>query len=106
VLVLAERAFRHRARRRAHTLEAAFEAIAVLRPDVVLLDTMGAPSDTTALHEIRARAPGVGVVVLSGYVNLMPLGGDADAYVAKGDDEGPLLEAIRQIARSGAPGIS
>jgi DNA-binding NarL/FixJ family response regulator len=90
----------------AHTLEAAFEAIAVLRPDVVLLDTMGAPSDTTALHEIRARAPGARVVVLSGYVNLMPLGGDADAYVAKGDDEGPLLEAIRLLARSGASGIS
>ena len=82
----------------AHTLEAALEAIAVLRPDVVLLDTMGAPSDTTALREIRARAPDARVVVLSGYVNLMPLGGDADAYVAKGDDEGPLLEAIRRVA--------
>jgi DNA-binding NarL/FixJ family response regulator len=82
----------------AHTLEAALEAIAVLRPEIVLLDTMGAPDDATALHEIRARAPGVRVVVLSGYVNLMPLAGDADAYVAKGDDDGPLLEAIRRVA--------
>jgi DNA-binding NarL/FixJ family response regulator len=82
----------------AHTLEAALEAIAVLRPEIVLLDTMGAPDDATALHEIRARAPGARVVVLSGYVNLMPLAGDADAYVAKGDDDGPLLEAIRKVA--------
>ena len=82
----------------AHTLDAAFEAVAVLRPDVVLLDTMGSPTDMTALHEIRARAPGARVVVLSGYVNLMPLDGDADAYVAKGDDEGLLLEAIRSVA--------
>ena len=82
----------------AHTLEAALEAIAVLRPDVVLLDTMGAPTDATALHEIRARAPGTRVVVLSGYVNLMPLAGDADAYVAKDDEDGPLLDAIRKVA--------
>ena len=82
----------------AHTIEAALEAVAVLRPDVVLLDTMGAPNDTTALNEIRARAPGARVIVLSGYVNLMPLDGDADAYVAKSDDEGPLLEAIREVA--------
>jgi DNA-binding NarL/FixJ family response regulator len=82
----------------AHALDAALEAVAVLRPDVVLLDTMGAPNDTTALREIRARAPGARVIVLSGYVNLMPLDGDADAYVAKGDDEGPLLEAIRKVA--------
>jgi DNA-binding NarL/FixJ family response regulator len=82
----------------AHTIDAALEAVAVLRPDVVLLDTMGAPSDDTALREIRARAPGARVIVLSGYVNLMPLGGDADAYVAKGDDEAALLETIRTVA--------
>ena len=82
----------------AHALDAALEAVAILRPDVVLLDTMGAPNDTTALREIRARAPGARVIVLSGYVNLMPLDGDADAYVAKGDDEGPLIAAIRSVA--------
>jgi DNA-binding NarL/FixJ family response regulator len=82
----------------AHTLDAAFEAVAVLRPDVVLLDTMGAPNDTAALHQIRARAPGTRVVVLLGYVNLMPLDGEADAYVAKGDDEIALVEAIRRVA--------
>jgi hypothetical protein len=30
----------------------------------------------------------------------MPLDGDADAYVAKGDDEGPLLDAIRNVVAS------
>jgi DNA-binding NarL/FixJ family response regulator len=84
----------------AHTVEAALEAITLLHPDVVLLDTMGSPTDLAALHDIRARAPGARVVVLSGYVNLMPLDGDADAYVAKGDDEGPLLDAIRSVVAS------
>ena len=41
------------------------------------------------------------MVVYSGYVRLMrpgQLGADADAYLEKGDDEGPLLEAIRSVA--------
>jgi DNA-binding NarL/FixJ family response regulator len=82
----------------AHSLEEAYATVAASRPDVVLLDTMGAPSDTSALKEIRTRVPQARVVVLSGYVNLKLLSGDADAYVAKGDDEGPLLEAIRGVA--------
>jgi DNA-binding NarL/FixJ family response regulator len=82
----------------AHSLEEAYATVAASRPDVVLLDTMGAPSDTTALNEIRVRVPEARVVVLSGYVNLNLLSGSADAYVAKGDDEGPLLEAIRGVA--------
>jgi len=82
----------------AHSLEEAYATVASTRPDVVLLDTMGAPSDTTALKEIRARVPAARVVVLSGYVNLKLLSGSADAYVAKGDDELPLLEAIRTVA--------
>jgi DNA-binding NarL/FixJ family response regulator len=82
----------------AHSLEEAYATVAASRPDVVLLDTMGAPSDTTALKQIRARVPQARVVVLSGYVNLKLLSGDADAYVPKSDDEGPLLEAIRRVA--------
>jgi DNA-binding NarL/FixJ family response regulator len=84
----------------AHSLEEAYAAVATVRPDVVLLDTMGAPSDTTALRELRSRAPNARIVVLSGYVNLMLLSGDADAYVAKGDDEGALVETIRAVARA------
>jgi DNA-binding NarL/FixJ family response regulator len=84
----------------AHSLEEAYATVAATRPDVVLLDTMGAPSDTSALKEIRTRVPQARVVVLSGYVNLKLLSGDADAYVAKGDDEAPLLDAIRRVVLS------
>jgi DNA-binding NarL/FixJ family response regulator len=84
----------------AHSLDEAYATVAASRPDVVLLDTMGAPSDTTPLKEIRSRVPHARIVVLSGYVNLNLLTGDADAYVAKGDDEGPLLDAIRGVATS------
>jgi DNA-binding NarL/FixJ family response regulator len=81
----------------AHSLEEAYATVAATHPDVVLLDTMGTPSDTSALAEIRSRVPEARIVVLSGYVNLQLLSGDADAYVAKGDDEGPLLDAIRAV---------
>lgn len=69
-------------------------------PDVVLLDTLGAPHDTALMEAIRARVPRARVIVYSGYVRLMELGGGADAYVAKGDDERELLAAIRRVAAS------
>jgi DNA-binding NarL/FixJ family response regulator len=84
----------------AHSLEEAYATVATAHPDVVLLDTMGTPSDTTALREFRSRVPNARIVVLSGYVNLLLLSGDADAYVAKGDDEGALVEIIRTVARA------
>ncbi len=64
---------------------------------------MGAPSDTTALQVIRTRVPRARVVVLSGYVNLNLLNGDADAYVAKGDDESALVDVIRNVAAGISP---
>jgi DNA-binding NarL/FixJ family response regulator len=82
----------------AHSLQDAYATVAASRPDVVLLDTMGAPTDTSPLDEIRARVPAARIIVLSGYVNLKLLSGDADAYVAKSDHEAPLLEAIRRVA--------
>ena len=42
------------------------------------------------------------MIVYSGYVRLMQegaLGHEADAYLEKGDDEGPLLDAIRFFVR-------
>ena len=80
----------------AHSLAEALATVAATRPDVVLLDTMGAPEDApAALRQIRARVPHARVVVCSGFVDLLPLGGDADAYVAKRDDETELVDAIR-----------
>jgi DNA-binding NarL/FixJ family response regulator len=86
----------------AHTAEAALAALPVARPDVVLLDTLGRPGDDSLLQAIRGVAPGVKVIVYSGYVRLMQdgaLGQSADGYLEKGDEEGPLLEAIRAVVK-------
>lgn len=84
----------------AHTAEEALATVAAAEPDVLLLDTMGAPTDTTLLHQIRERVPHARVIVLSGYVGMVPLDGGADAYVAKTDDESQLLAAIRAVLSS------
>jgi DNA-binding NarL/FixJ family response regulator len=87
---------------RAHNAAAALEALPAARPDVVLLDTLGKPGDDSLLNEIRGAVPGVKVIVYSGYVRLMQdgaLGRAADGYLEKGDDEGPLLEAIRAAVK-------
>lgn len=84
----------------AHTAESALDALARTEADVVLLDTLGRPGDDTLLRQIREVAPGVKVIVYSGYVRLMQegaLGQGADAYLEKGDDDGPLIEAIRAV---------
>jgi DNA-binding NarL/FixJ family response regulator len=86
----------------AHTADAALAALPAARADVVLLDTLGKPGDDTLLREIRAISPGVKVIVYSGYVRLMQdgaLGQSADGYLEKGDDEAPLLEAIRAVVK-------
>ena len=86
----------------AHTADAALAALPAARPDVVLLDTLGKPGDDSLLQAIRVAAPGVKVIVYSGYVRLMhegALGQSADGYLEKGDDEGPLLDAIRAVAK-------
>ena len=85
----------------AHSADAALAALADANADVVLLDTLGRPGDDTLLLAIREVAPDAKVIVYSGYVRLMQegaLGHEADAYLEKGDDEGPLLEAIRSVA--------
>ena len=84
----------------AHTAEGALEALPEVAPDVVLLDTLGRPGDDTLLLAVREAAPNARVIVYSGYVRLMQegaLGHEADAYLEKGDDEGPLIEAIRSV---------
>ena len=86
----------------AHTADAALAALPAVRPDVVLLDTLGRPGDDTLLQAIRAASPGAKVIVYSGYVRLMQegaLGQSADGYLEKGDDEGPLLDAIRAVVK-------
>jgi DNA-binding NarL/FixJ family response regulator len=87
----------------------AVSAIGPARPDVVLLDTMGSPGDTTLLRRIRSAAPQARVIVYSGYVSRLGedgLGAEADAYIEKSDDEAALVAMIRAVAatRRGGPG--
>ena len=86
----------------AHTAEDALAALPAARPDVVLLDTLGRPGDDALTLAIRAAAPQAKVIVYSGYVRLMQegaLGQTADGYLEKGDDDGPLLDAIRAVVK-------
>ena len=85
----------------AHSGEAVISTIGSARPDVVLLDTMGSPGDTTLLRRIRSEAPQARVIVYSGYVSLLgegELGAEADAYLEKGDDDDALVAMIRAVA--------
>ena len=84
----------------AHTAETALAALPEANADVVLLDTLGRPGDDTLLLAVRDAAPNARVIVYSGYVRLMQegaLGHEADAYLEKGDEDGPLIEAIRSV---------
>jgi DNA-binding NarL/FixJ family response regulator len=87
----------------AHSGDDAVTAIGSARPDVVLLDTMGSPGDTSLLRRIRSQVPQARVIVYSGYVSLLEqgaLGAEADAYIEKGDDEEALVAMIRAVAAS------
>jgi DNA-binding NarL/FixJ family response regulator len=84
----------------AHTVADALAALPAARPDVVLLDTLGRPGDDSLLLAIREAVPAAKVIVYSGYVRSMQegtLGGAADGYLEKGDEGGPLVEAIRAV---------
>jgi DNA-binding NarL/FixJ family response regulator len=69
------------------------------QPDVVLLDTMGNPYDSSTLDNIRNTAPDARVILYSGYVAL--LGAQqlpaADAYLDKGAGHDELVAAIRAV---------
>jgi DNA-binding NarL/FixJ family response regulator len=84
----------------AHTADEALVMLPEAQPDVILLDTLGRPGDDSLLREVRDAAPQARVIVYSGYVRLMQegaLGHEADAYLEKGDDDGPLIDAIRSV---------
>ena len=85
----------------AHSGDGALRALAAARPDVVLLDTMGTPGETTLLTDIRAMLPDARVIVYSGYLSILApdqLGGEADGYLEKGDDEHALVAKIHAVA--------
>jgi DNA-binding NarL/FixJ family response regulator len=83
---------------------AAVDAVVRAQPDVVLLDTMGDPRDTSVLEGIRAAAPDVRVIVYSGYVDMLGPAGlpfAPDAFLDKGADATALVSAIRSVLRAG-----
>lgn len=85
----------------AHSGEDAISTIGPARPDVVLLDTMGSPGDTTLLRRIRSEVPQARIIVYSGYVSLLgdgEIGDQADASIEKGDDDEALVAMIRAVA--------
>jgi DNA-binding NarL/FixJ family response regulator len=94
--------------------EALLDAVERLHPDAVITDIRMPPTHQMegieAAHEIRTRHPGVGVVVLSQYVNSLYAfelfrGGTAGlAYLLK-DRVGELdelLRALREVATGGS----
>jgi DNA-binding NarL/FixJ family response regulator len=86
----------------AHDGEEALRLLPEAAPDIVLLDTMGSPGDTALLHRIREAAPSARVIVYSGYLSILDageLGGEADAYLEKGDDDTRLIAMINAVAR-------
>ena len=88
----------------AHSGDDALRTLGGARPDVVLLDTMGAPGEPSLLSDIRAAVPHARVIVYSGYLNILApdqLGGGADGYLEKGDDEHALVAMIRSVADTG-----
>ena len=94
--------------------DALLDAVRRLRPDAVVTDIRMPPTHQTegieAAHQIRNEYPGVGVVVLSQYVNAMyafelfRLGTAGLAYLLKdrvGELE-ELLRALREVTTGGS----
>ena len=58
-------------------------------------------SRSTTIRSIRAAAPNVKVIVYSGYVGMLgadKLGGEADGYLDKSEDDEALVALIRSLA--------
>ena len=80
--------------------DAVVEDVGQLRPDVVLLDQLGGPP---LVEQIRHAAPGVKVLILSGYpeeAGDKQLAQAADGYVVKGDSLMQLEQIVLDAART------
>jgi len=89
----------------------ATELAAELRPDVVLLDlAMPVMDGLEAIPEIRRRAPGSRIVVLSGFnadrMEGSAMGSGADAYVEKRYRPDELIARLVEVCRPHGSGAS
>jgi DNA-binding NarL/FixJ family response regulator len=80
----------------------ALDAVLALRPDVLVLDlNMPGKSGLDVLPDIRAQAPSVKVLVLTGrnedWYIMQALRAGAHGYVLKSSDEADLLDGIAKI---------
>ena len=82
----------------AATVAEADDAVAELRPDVVLLDVHLQRDDTRELLE-RLRATGIPVALVTGSVDLDDYRGLADAVLGKPFEPRTLVETTRRLAR-------
>ena len=94
----------------AGTVDELYEAVATMRPDVVMTDIRMPPGHhmegIEAAHRIRAEHPGIGVVVLSQYAHesyafaLLESGTAGLAYLLKDSvgDLDQLVRALREVA--------
>lgn len=86
---------------------AGLEAVAALRPDVVLLDlSMPRLDGIDAIAAMRERAPETRIVALSGFgadeMAQAALARGAHSYLEKGTDMATIREAVRAAAVRGA----
>jgi DNA-binding NarL/FixJ family response regulator len=87
--------------------EAGLEAVAALRPDVVLLDlSMPRLEGIDAIVAMRARCPHTRIVALSGFTAEdkaeAALAGGAHAYLEKGTEMVKISAAVRAAAARAA----
>ena len=105
---------------RAADADALMAAVELHRPDVVVVDIRMPPTHTTeglaAARALSVRHPGMGVLVLSAYVEshyamrLVESGASGTGYLLKDRvaDPGELADAVRRVAAGGVvidPGV-
>jgi DNA-binding NarL/FixJ family response regulator len=83
-------------------VDTAIAAIAVCRPDVVLLDwSLSKQNGNSAVNDLRAASPESFVIALSGLPEARQeaLAAGVDSFVSKGDPPEKLLAAVGSYSR-------
>jgi DNA-binding NarL/FixJ family response regulator len=85
----------------------ALELVSALGPDIALIDMRMPGGGVELVGEIRARAPGTRVLVLSAAgepeIVMQALRSGASGYLVKGDLPQTVIDALRAVARGQRP---